>query len=199
MVCPLSKWVNFHVLGIGHVFQDGIMRLLRKIKYILVAGAAGGVLASYLVVHPSICEAPFEEKKKEDPGLFIHQKPRSKWDANWDRWTFSCQYHFSSCLYQQSGNVFFFFFVGGSLTVCWSHQNQPLLTVKRLRKWSQQLLGIWFSYVTVNTTSVESKMKNAIWLPSVSCLFENNQHLKLTIQDFFNFQELSRPTSQGNG
>ena len=113
MVCPLSKWVNFHVLGIGHVFQDGIMRLLRKIKYILVAGAAGGVLASYLVVHPSICEAPFEEKKKEDPGLFIHQKPRSKWDANWDRWTFSCQYHFSSCLYQQSGNVFFFFFRGG--------------------------------------------------------------------------------------
>jgi len=61
------------------------MRLLRKIKYILVAGAAGGVLASYLVVHPSICEAPFEEKNKEDPGLFIHQKPRSKWDANWDR------------------------------------------------------------------------------------------------------------------
>jgi len=61
------------------------MRLLRKIKYILVAGAAGGVLASYLVVHPSVCEAPFEENHKEDSGLHAHQKPRSKWDFNWDR------------------------------------------------------------------------------------------------------------------
>lgn len=59
------------------------MRLLRKIKYIIAAGAAGGVLASYLAV--SAAEVALEEKYREDPALFGHQNSRSKWDFNWDR------------------------------------------------------------------------------------------------------------------
>ena len=59
------------------------MRLLRKMKYMLAAGAAGGVLASYLAVHAF--EAPFEERQNEDPALFSLQNPKSKWDSNWDR------------------------------------------------------------------------------------------------------------------
>lgn len=60
------------------------MRLLRKIKYIIAAGAAGGVLASYLAV--SAAESVLEEKYREDPALYVHQNSRSKWDFNWDRY-----------------------------------------------------------------------------------------------------------------
>lgn len=60
------------------------MRLLRKIKYIIAAGAAGGVLASYLAVSAAEVVG-LEEKYKEDPALFAHQNTRSKWDFNWDR------------------------------------------------------------------------------------------------------------------
>lgn len=59
------------------------MRLFRKIKYIIAAGAAGGVLASYLAI--SAAEVNVEEKYKEDPALYVHQNSRSKWDFNWDR------------------------------------------------------------------------------------------------------------------
>ncbi|XP_046454650.1 serine/threonine-protein phosphatase PGAM5, mitochondrial-like isoform X1 [Daphnia pulex] len=59
------------------------MRLLRKIKYIIAAGAAGGVLASYLTV--SAAEVVHEEKYREDPSLFSQNNSRSKWDFNWDK------------------------------------------------------------------------------------------------------------------
>ncbi len=59
------------------------MRLLRKIKYIIAAGAAGGVLASYLTV--SAAEVANEEKYREDPTLFSQNSSRSKWDFNWDK------------------------------------------------------------------------------------------------------------------
>lgn len=64
------------------------MRLLRKLKYIIAAGApvlaAGGVLASYLTVYA--LETPLlEDKYKEDSALFVQQNPKTKWDANWDR------------------------------------------------------------------------------------------------------------------
>ena len=58
------------------------MRLLRKIKYLIAAGAAGGVLASYLAV--SAAEVILDEKQKDD--LHSHQNIRSKWDFNWDRY-----------------------------------------------------------------------------------------------------------------
>ena len=59
------------------------MRLLRKIKDIIAAGAAGGVLASYLTV--SAAEVALEEKCREDPALFSQNSSRTKWDFNWDR------------------------------------------------------------------------------------------------------------------
>jgi hypothetical protein len=32
-------------------------------------------------------EAPLlEDKYKEDPALYVQQKAKSKWDANWDRY-----------------------------------------------------------------------------------------------------------------
>lgn len=55
------------------------MRFLRRIKYFIAAGAAGGVLAS-LVINVSATSVV-----EEDPDLFSEQKPKSKWDSNWDR------------------------------------------------------------------------------------------------------------------
>lgn len=58
------------------------MRLLRKIKLIVAAGAAGGVLASYLAV--SAAEVANDDKHKDDLNSY-QQDVKSKWDFNWDR------------------------------------------------------------------------------------------------------------------
>jgi len=52
-------------------------------KFILAAGGAAGVLASFLAVHAHD-ESILEERVQEDPALYNPLKARSKWDANWD-------------------------------------------------------------------------------------------------------------------
>lgn len=71
------------------------MRILRKMKFILAAGGAAGVLASFLAVHAHD-ESILEERVQEDPALYNPLKARSKWDANWDRsviWIFHYCFH----------------------------------------------------------------------------------------------------------
>lgn len=60
------------------------MRILQKVKFIVAAGAAGGVLASYLTV--SAHETPKNENRAKDNMNFIwEQTAQTKWDANWDK------------------------------------------------------------------------------------------------------------------
>lgn len=81
---PIYQIPKSFILLCFKILLANNMRLLRKIKYIIAAGAAGGVLASYLAV--SAAEANLEEKHREDPGLYTHQNIRSKWDFNWDKY-----------------------------------------------------------------------------------------------------------------
>lgn len=61
------------------------MRFLQKVKLLVAAGAAGGVVASYLTV--SAHEAVDSEDKSKDSLNYICQlTARTKWDANWDKY-----------------------------------------------------------------------------------------------------------------
>ena len=106
----------FALFFFGRKCRESEMRLFRKIKYILAAGGAAGVLASFLAVH-AFDEPLLEEKYKEDPALFVQQKPRSKWDANWDRSVcFWSIFFVSPWLWSNP----FSFSLGENRTHCWS-------------------------------------------------------------------------------